>query len=265
MTFKKKSVPAWIKQAFDQSPDLWECDYLVRAIESVTMAESRWEQLHQVVKEKKQDSEAALHGLSWVLRYAVNEFMPARQLTPKQRKGRAEKFSKKASALAADLESLNVHPDWRFHQRIIRDRMIETARSHFGINPTDVVQRTLPEFRKPVLRNDWEEGVHATIDALPELLKIVAATLSEWGAGSFDEPWVGRPNNQNADRTFFLKVLTDYFVDLYDAPLRGVTLDLGAAFFPDAPAIDMARLTEIAPLFPKKTLRTRNPASRKKN
>lgn len=77
---------------------------------------------------------------------------------------------------------------------------------------------------------------------LPELLNAIAKDAEEWA----DQAVVLRPNKPTASRTYFIRVLTEFFVISYGEPLRATTLSVASVFF-DCQNMTTAEIASVAP------------------
>lgn len=79
-------------------------------------------------------------------------------------------------------------------------------------------------------------------DHLPMLLNAIAKDAANWA----NEAIVLRPNKPTAGRTYFIRMLTEFFVVSYGVPLRTSTLVLTSVFF-DCQNMTTAEIASVAP------------------
>lgn len=99
------------------------------------------------------------------------------------------------------------------------------------------------EEEKKMYREGFERGAFIALNKLGEILGALSVDAKNWGKM---RPLVARPNKSNAARTYFIRHLTSYFIDEFNAPLRQQTLVLTGAFF-DVSDLDASLISKLAP------------------
>lgn len=144
-----------------------------------------------------------------------------------RRMARADKVRKQLKVLASSLQALEQEEG--FTWSLVRSRHVDAACSRMAERfPSSAWRRSIPP--APRLTPGWEEGVRASVEALPALLDVMTEAVGEWGKSG---GWPVRANKgERARRTYFVKSLCYQFRLRYSQPLHGLIASLAQVFFP---------------------------------
>ena len=195
--------------------------------------------------------------LKHVLLTALAGPLPHEKFTKSERIKTADKISSLAKDLSALLYLVHgekeIYRDWPYEFQALNDRMalqcaLDYQDSAGPKEESEVAQILATEDGFHVARYSV---YHSLMDCLPEMLNNLADAAEMWKEHG-DQP-LAKPNHKNADRLYFMRKLTGYFVGTYGKPLRKPTLDITSIYF-DCSDLDEAALSNLAPV----TQRMRN-------
>jgi hypothetical protein len=181
------------------------------------------------------------------VRAAREGFAGDELLTQAERKKIGSKIERLARALAAELDRIRFggvkEPDYvslppEFEIVLLVGQQI-----------SDAIARNNPQ------TENWREkehkqfmagvgfGAHCTAASTAELLGAIATGGGRWGSARRK---LARPNEDNARRLYFLRMMTGFFRRNFDTPLRGSTLAVASVFF-DTSDLDESQIAQLAP------------------
>ena len=86
---------------------------------------------------------------------------------------------------------------------------------------------------------------HMLMDCMPEMMETLADGADFWAERG--DQTLAKPNHKNAKRLYFLRVLTNAFVQVLGTPMRKETLEIASVYF-DCSDLKEADLSNIAPV-----------------
>lgn len=79
----------------------------------------------------------------------------------------------------------------------------------------------------------------------PEVVQEISVNAVRWGART---PLVTQPGRPNPSQLYFIRYMTDYFVETYGHPMRTQVRHLTSIYFPDAQWEDNSEIAKRAPV-----------------
>lgn len=107
-------------------------------------------------------------------------------------------------------------------------------------------KKTIPDRRATLYSTlDYQRVVRTFLTRdLDDVLLMIAKSGDDLGE---IESILKKPNDKNSDRMYFLRTMTNFFLEEFGGPLRSVTLSLTSIYF-DCSDIDEASLSRLAPV-----------------
>jgi hypothetical protein len=172
--------------------------------------------------------------------YAMRGPGVSERMTAAERKKKAQRIQAAVKALSDELEPFfNSYASIPFQFQAHMDSLaLDIAADHANALRADDVE---------VSEEEEHRARYTVYDLLMNRPGDYLDTLSEaaewWGR---TETLLGKPNHPNAERLYFIKVVTNAFCREFGKPLRAVTLALTSVYF-DTGGLDEAALAKIAP------------------
>lgn len=152
-------------------------------------------------------------------------------LTASQRRQAAKKIRLHAGQLLQTLEE-TFTPDCPYLPMALFRLLVESGTLTIEINETKT------ETHRPE-----EPSVLEGLVRFPEILDLLGHAVEVWAE---DKPMLARPNEPNAKRLFFIRIITGWFLERYGTPMREHTLAIASVFF-DCSDLDAAAISKLAP------------------
>jgi len=235
-----RGTPAWIREEFVRFPELAGYSELVRALDTASGAPRKtWATIHKQELRRaasKADNIKAhpsqLRPLAEFLKRSYSGFGTEARLTTKQRRESARSIQNHAAGLALELKQFEITSqslDWLFACNDLRYRLIRRMAAY---------QDPKNPLGEQVL-NGWMRGVLAVFDHPADFLETIREAAVAWNESPPSPRRIARPNEKNAARTFFLRVLSRHFEGRYGRPLYEETRAFAQVFFPGADQLEI--------------------------
>jgi len=231
-----KALPDWIHAEFGLHSELWRLEELRSAVFSTPgnkALESVWRSLRKCNQayDKRVGTATKSHllPLGRLMQRAVKGFNSesVHRLSASERRTIATKVQRATRDLLSALDRLK------------------------GLGPDDAMREAEMAFFKSLVKVDplsWEsgpafsDGISAVFDHADLFLHAIGAAGEQWGNR---KPTLAKPKIKYADRIYFFRVMTKFFVARYGRPLYQNNITLAAVIFPDYPEVTTTGLAKI--------------------
>lgn len=185
----------------------------------------------------------AIHALRLVAlcQASTRDFMGLERLGSSERKDWAEKFIE----ASAELRKLVRRFQTQAASSIaLDDELARSASLVMSIHrPRGAEKRWKEGDEREAYATGLNTGAISAAKGVASLLHGLEADVDRWAHA---KPLVRRPNSKNAERTYFIRRLSAYFLRRYGSPLRKQTFILAGVFF-DVADLNEATIAKLAP------------------